>query len=1113
MTVRTILFDQGQNQGIDRSLLDGRFSLVRNGVLSRDGQLRPRPGYTALPDTLYGSGTFVAYDLFAYGERLVAFGDSMGMGYPTDLFEYVTGGAAAWRGTTPNPTHIRLPRATGVRDLAQPPDQQDGVVNFGCAAVGGFTCLVWNNADAGGGPGFVHVVNAETGQTLELQQLSIAVSQPTLKLRALALDDRFVIVGTNYDGDDLGAWHFRPAQDESLQLLNATLTTDASTYLIVATCRVVGSAEFVTATLSTGGDIVVRRFNGAGVLQVPSGGQYPTITPSGGQVERLSLEADGAANRITLAYDRSGVLRLHSFNLTTGAQVGAGPFVAFPGSSVQEHGLVRSSPTEVYVVAHSTSPTEPSVLYGTYNTTTNALGTVATLPNLRLASTPIFNEGDLVFAVRHGGNQDSQSNALVTVRPSIPKSVTTVVAKDFEVSTSQSDALPDLCRDDSTGLIYWANAALSADLQASPRVTELSLNSAERRQVCQAGSLVLIAGGCPAVYDGTQLFECGYLSRPRIVSVTPSNGAGALIPGATYLYKEIWEALDSDDNVWRSALSETFEVTMGAAHDTNTIICETPPSMRVNAGAGPTGSVVRAKLYRTVAVADETVAVITGTIPADPPGASLNGHLMAIFINDSGGATLLNVVFGPADVTLAQVIITINAVTTGRVIASNANGALRLTSVEEGSSVALNSGFGVAAESVFGLSTETAFGTTEFTTGEIFHLAATKYTGTGTDVGKYVSVVDVMSDDDLREQQILYTQAENPLDHFAPTPADLCSSGGSQVSIAGQPRRDRWTVSKPFAQALGVQFANPGREAFSQRVRGDIEAIIQRDTSIVLFTSREIWEASGQGPDRAGRGTFERPRLVYGEGGLRRGGWRSIISVTDGTFFQLDDDKLYALRPGGVPEWIGHPVLETLAAYPAITASCHVKKHQTLVFACQSEDGTDGVLLRYDLRRKQWFEDDVGAVDAIAEYDGRLVLVQNGAVFLQDENASGALPTLTVRIGSFLNFGTVGWGGINSISALGTFQGDCTLDLQISYDDGRTWTSCGVKLLSSAVGYAAGSPIEEQWHPAIMECSRFQLQVIVSSSTEDSGGAWIHSLDIDVEKDPGPARKGQAYTR
>src|SRR6187399_2813012 len=109
MAVRTIPFDSGQEQGVDRSLLSGRFSLVRNGVLARDGQLRPRPAYTALGSTAYGSGSAVVYDLMPFNDRLLALGDIIGRGYPTDVLEFVEDGAAAWRPTVPSATFPRLP--------------------------------------------------------------------------------------------------------------------------------------------------------------------------------------------------------------------------------------------------------------------------------------------------------------------------------------------------------------------------------------------------------------------------------------------------------------------------------------------------------------------------------------------------------------------------------------------------------------------------------------------------------------------------------------------------------------------------------------------------------------------------------------------------------------------------------------------------------------------------------------------------------------------------------------------------------------------------------------------------------------------------------------------
>lgn len=1114
MAVRTIAFDQGQNQGIESKLLDGSFSLVRNGVLAIDGQLRPRPGFTALATTVYGSGSFVAYDLFSYGERLCAFGDSMGAGYATDIFELVEDGAAAWHPTVPSPTVPRLPRATGVRDLPQPPDQQDGVISFGCAAFGGFTCMTWNNASTSLPRGFGLVQVASTGQVMCFEQYSVSANLASQLMRAIELDDRFVVVGKDATGTGLCARRFIPASDEAFVSLGE-LTDDASNYTLLAAARAEGSTQFVTVTSSTtAGVLRTRRWSNAAVNQVPSGGQYANITVGLGVFpDRLEVHASSTDNRITLGVQTDGALHLHTFNLTTGAAVGVGPFLPFSGSVVDEFAFCTGGTNVVYVVATVTGGTTPVVKLRTYNTLTNAFGTVKTIDNARLASTPILDGTELVFAVRCGPDTDSQSSAVIAVHVSAAQTTTPLISKDFEVSTSDSGHIPNLVKDASTGLWYWANAALSADLQASPKLTEFEMGSAERRQICQVGAMVFIGGGVPLIYDGTQLFECGFLDRPRIISVTPAVGTGELINGATYLYKEIWEALDADDNIWRSCISLTEEVEMSATQNQNVVVGETPYSMRLNAGAGAAGSVVRVKLYRTVATADLQPATVAGIATIDPPVGVLTGLTLRI-ISTGGGLDV--VTFSAAATTASAILSEINAVTGTDVVATLDGGVLLLTGSAVGETALVLVQRVGTANAILGFSTTTdTFGNGEAirTTGDVFHLCATEYTVLGGEVGDTVSITDVMSDDELREQQILYTQVEGPVEHFAPGPADLCSSGGSQVAVAGQPRRDRWTISKPFAPAQGPQFANPGREKFSQRIRQDIEGIIQRDAEHLLLTSREIWQVTGEGPDRAARGEFARPRLVYGEGGLKRPrGWRSVITVTDGTFFQLDDDKLYALSPGSGPQWIGHPVLQTLRAYPTITATCHIKGMQTLVFACVNEDGDDGVLLRYDLRRKQWFEDDVGPVTAVAEYQGRLAIVSGGVVYLQDIEASGTMPTLTARMGDFLNFGALGWGSLQDVLALLTYQGDCDVELQQALGGSQTWVTCGTYELRSTQ-YAAGDPVELHWAPALDECTRFALQLIISSASADSAGAWAHALEVHTDKQSGPARLSESRRR
>src|SRR5262245_12279970 len=104
----------GLNQGYDVRLLpDGVLANAVNCEIERIGRLVGRAKYTAVAQTTFDSGTHVAYDLFSVDDQLYAIGDRLSRGYPTDVFRYVVGAAAAWSPsqTTGDP---RLPPVTRV---------------------------------------------------------------------------------------------------------------------------------------------------------------------------------------------------------------------------------------------------------------------------------------------------------------------------------------------------------------------------------------------------------------------------------------------------------------------------------------------------------------------------------------------------------------------------------------------------------------------------------------------------------------------------------------------------------------------------------------------------------------------------------------------------------------------------------------------------------------------------------------------------------------------------------------------------------------------------------------------------------------------------------------
>lgn len=1232
MAVTVIPFDSGQHQGISKNLLPtGQFALLQNGQLDRDGRIRTRPGFTQVASTTYGSGAFVGYDLFSYNDRLMALGDRLAKSFPTDVFEYTQGaGAAAWRPTDPDSTHMRLPRATKVRDLGSPPEQDGNCTNFGCAASAGFVTLVYNTNDSQL-TGYGHVFRAATDQTFCLQRFAGSLNDPQLSLRAVALSDRVWVLGTGTAGDTLKAKLFVYETDEvfqtSIELLSAATGSTVITY---AAAKVSGSDDFVTCTARLTNNVIQpRRWTSAGV---DSGVTYAQFN-AGALATSVAIEADVTSNTLTIVYTLvGGTANVKSYNLTTGAQIGAGPFTP-PGTSGEtavRTSLVRRSASTVTILCDITTDPAPSITFDDYNPATNAFTNQDILRDAQMASSPIVHADQVCVAIRYGAaNRHESLNLLLSFGHGNQDNVVTpLIGKDLEIADSSSTLLPDVCVDTSVtpNKYYWANGVINTgearpggvnnSVDVLPLVTEFLLGSTDRRQISQLGNVAYIAGGCPTLFDGRQVFETGYHARPRIISGGPVLFTGNLLIGAEYDYRLVWEALDSDRNVHRSSVSKIFTTKQGAAkvtgtksinppdgtlaatgfhvidsagtdynvtfpavttrddvvnhinsitgatirasvdgldrlvltstatgtsalinlvgggssytilgltagstngntQPTNSLVCSSPHSMRCNVGVFNAGGAVRLKLYRTLATVTNTPVVLTGTQPAaSPPSSSIVGSSLKWNIVDSAGASFVTINFLAGDVTPALIVARINAGAGGRLVASDAGGAIRLTTVESGSGVSLQI-LTTLASSVLGFTTGTmTFGTTVFTKGENFQLCAVGHIGPNSRTGLYVTIVDKLSDDDLASQELLYTAVESPLGHHAPPPHDYVWSGKERLNTGGQPKGDRWTVSKLLTQANPACFAIEGTTGFSNRLVANIEGVLVEGDSSTYFTRRKIWRVSGRGPELNGVGEFFAADEVESAGGMRVGGWRSLCKTPEGTFFQLADDKLYMLKPGGSPEWIGQEVRDTLTLYPNIVAAEHFTQRQAVVFACQNAVGDAGALLVYDLRRKVWGQDTIGPVSALAEFDGRIAYIQGGNVFIEDLLPGvGTYVPLTVTLGSFIGFGPMGWGAIQKVLLLGVYRGDVNIEAQISYDDGKTWLTLGNFDVTAANGYALNQPIQLEFVPAIQDCSRFALQFLETYAGTGSEGAWLNALELHHSQNPGSNKLGSAYTR
>lgn len=1126
-------FTGGAETGTDRAVLpDGKLADAQNCEMDRIGRLRVRPGYVAQPTTAFrGPSALVAYDLFTLNDRLFALADANSYGFPADIFEYFSAGlAATWKPTSVHNGAVpRLPRATRVRELAQPPDSPGGISNMGATAFAGFAALVWNSSDVVSN-GWIQAVRAIDNQPVIYEQLDTNSGHPCGLLRVVGLSDRLFVVGIDSTALQVSLARWTPASDKVVQQVSAGIMTNANPLSSLAVCKVGGADQFcVVCDLNGGTGIRVRRYDNTGALIAPSGGQYADI--ASGAVQ-LAVAADSTANRLVVMWSTGSPTqaRCTVYNLSTGATVAAA-LSPFTTTTVGEISITPDTTTSWRLYASSPAAVPvPLILQNSINLVAGSVGSPITwLSDASLCSNVLygFSNADTLLAMRQGAATVGGSpNMLVSGGQN---QATPQVVKDLELagftpkaSSTPFALLPDLCRDASTGKYYWCNAVASPDGAATPLITEFSYGATERRQVSQMGNIVYVSGGCPLAFDGAMAVESGFLTRPRILSLTPSVGSGALLSGTTYDYRVHAEWVDSDNRLHLSPPSVISSVTLGASDNTVTAVVSTHHSMRLNLGSDSTGSEIRYVLSRTESTKTSTAAHTTGSAALDSPPSTLNGETLLVSYFHNGALNSVSCIFVAADlVSFTTLLAKINGSSIGTVItASSSGGLLLLTANVTGSTESfLILGASTAATDL-GLTTGVSFaGTTTITKGQNFQRAAEAFTQqAGGLTGLPINIVDTRKDEsspildtDLIRQAVLYSQGVDSGAHHAPLPNEYTWSSRDRVINAGLPRRSLVQASKTQVTDEPAEYAFEGFEAFLASVRGDVQAVSMVGDSIVIWTRREIWLISGSGPNRSGQGEFFAPTRISASGGMLKDGWRSIAECDLGLFFQLNGDKIYLLSHSGQLEWIGRNAQDYLTSFPVVTCAIHSIAKHSMVFGITNAAGNNGGLLRYDLENKAWFFDPVGAVTALAEFGERVAYVQGGIVFLQDTAPGlGTFVSMSVSSGMFQGFQSLGWGAINRIGFAGTWFSDCTIEAFMDQGQGIGFVSLGQIAATAANGYVSGQFVTLLWAPITQKLDQFSVKYVVTSASSGEG-IQLNSHAFDVDRAPELSRQGAAF--
>jgi hypothetical protein len=388
----------------------------------------------------------------------------------------------------------------------------------------------------------------------------------------------------------------------------------------------------------------------------------------------------------------------------------------------------------------------------------------------------------------------------------------------------------------------------------------------------------------------------------------------------------------------------------------------------------------------------------------------------------------------------------------------------------------------------------------------------------GTVASTYCSnntITDTMSDATAQTRPILYIYVQKPTPNVAPLPCRFIAAGRDRLMFGGLPDPYMIAFSQLAFPNEPLESASSNNFAYVARLPEPCTAVAAPGDSYIAFTEQGIYEIPGAGPQRNGTGEFFTPRTLYSDGGCID--WRSVVDTAMGVFFQLASDKLYLLTPPGPSGtqlvWVGKPAQDTLTTYPVVRAAALCTATQRVVFAVVNSDtaAESGGLLIYDIQKNAWSFDDVGVVKALVEYQSRVAYLHNdGSVYLEQAavgSGGSALPSVSVRTGSFRLFQGMGYGDILKIGLLGTYLGDCTVEGFISYDDGKTWTATmGTQAVTAAnmanpqtgAALAVGDPVSVIFTPNRRSVDRFALRFDVTHGS-NTGGMRMHMVSLECE--------------
>lgn len=393
--------------------------------------------------------------------------------------------------------------------------------------------------------------------------------------------------------------------------------------------------------------------------------------------------------------------------------------------------------------------------------------------------------------------------------------------------------------------------------------------------------------------------------------------------------------------------------------------------------------------------------------------------------------------------------------------------------------------------------------------GATFRLAQ-RYTMVANDAeGERLSLTDTTPDTTLAAAPILYTQSQTPVAHAPAPPCKYAVASRSRIVLGGTNDETEVVFSKLIFPGEPIEFAPPGLLGYRKSIGEPVTALMALDEQVIVASAKSLYRIAGAGPDHSGQGEFLDPERIPGLGGVSN--WRSVVEVPTGYFFQSDNDKLYFVDRGGAISWVqGQAVRDTLASYPVIVAAAYVRSQNCVFFGCSTSTNTASQLLVFDLRREIWYVDSEAAVlngiTSLAEYDGGLVIVSDGDVYIETQGSfhtSGRVTTGHIRNGSLCS-----WNRLKRIGIRGTVIGAATPTVTVAIDlEHEDANVPGFQSLGSHTPTEGpGDAFTKFWTVPNQKLSSFKLQITAAD-------VYLNELLLDIEPRRGIARRKPADLR